>query len=436
MKLNLRFLYLLPLLAVLLTDHGLSEFLFGKEEVRPTEQLYFYGIAGLGLLAALAYRRHMQPLMRWWFWLVVACLVLLGMESYSGWGVWMKYPHVFSKLSELLPLFGLYAYYRCHPGLSLRQLVVVLFPGLLISLAVYHPEALSLGSFLNTARGFSVTSTYLLLLIALLCLNWYLTRGEVLSGLAFLFAMALIVFLQHRTVWVCASLALAIDIGLLAWRVPQARQLARRLTTLGAAALLLGVGSGLAVVLDNPDVVNKLVNNLEDLQHPTTQGTGTFRMHQYEAYMPFVYERPVAGWRFEGFELPVQLYGEDGDSVWENYTGHHFHSFYLDRLFYGGVLGLGLVVLVPLLALLRILFRTSPLTPDLAALVAYSCTFFVFGLSYDWPNYVYGVLGLVLAAISFQMAPATAAAPGRGHHAPWRHRPTIGESVLAGQGLA
>jgi O-antigen ligase len=435
MKLNLRFLYLLPLLAVLFTDHGLNEFAFGNEDVRPTEQLYVYGLAGLGLLAALAYRRHMQPLVRTWFWLTVACIGLLAMESYSGWGVWMKYPHVFSKLSMLLPLFGLYAYYRSHPGPSLRQLVVVLFPGLLISLAVYHPEALSLGSFLDTERGFSVTSTYLLLPIALLCLNWYLTWGEVLSGLAFLFAMALIVFLQHRTVWVCTSLALAINIGLVAWRVPQARQLARRLTTLGVAAALLGVGSGLAVVLDNPDVVNKFVNNLEDLQHPTTQGTGTFRVHQYEAYMPFVYERPVAGWRLEGFELPVQLYGEDGQPVWKNYTGHHFHSFYLDRLFYGGGLGLLLVVLVPLLALLRILFRTTPLTPDLTALVSYSCTFFVFGLSYDWPSYVYGVLGMVLAAISFQMAPATPSALGRSSRAPQRHRPTIGKSVLTGQGL-
>ena len=46
MKLNLRFLYLLPLLAVLLTDRALSELVFGNAEDRPAMLLYVYGLAG------------------------------------------------------------------------------------------------------------------------------------------------------------------------------------------------------------------------------------------------------------------------------------------------------------------------------------------------------------------------------------------------------
>ncbi|TGE25091.1 O-antigen ligase domain-containing protein [Hymenobacter aquaticus] len=411
MKLNLRFLYLLPLLAILLTDRALGEFVFGTDEVRPAELLFVYALAGGSVLLGLLYYRRLEPLVRWWLLAVLACIGALCLESYGGWGVWAKYPHVFSKFSVLLPLFGLYAYYRRYPAPSYRQLVAVLFPALLLSLVVFHRDALSLGSFLETERGFGVNSAYLLLLVALLCLNWYLTRGEMLSGLSFLLALALIVFLQHRTVWICSALAIALNLGLLALRVPQAHNMGRRLTVLGTLALVVGLGSGLAVILDNPDVVNKFAANLDDLMHPTTQGTGSFRMHQYEAYIPLVDERPLAGWRLEGFEVPIQLYDEAGDQLWPDFTGHHFHSFYLDRLFYFGWLGLALVIVVPVVALLKALLRLTPISPELAALLAFSSTFFLFGFSYDWPSYIYGLLGLVLAAISYQTAPARTAPP-------------------------
>ncbi|MCB2378940.1 O-antigen ligase family protein [Hymenobacter sp. BT635] len=415
MKLNLRFLYLLPLLAILLTDRALGEFVFGTEEVRPAEYLFVYALMGISIFLGLRYYRRFEPVMRWWFLAVLAGIGMLCLESYGGWNTWAKYPHVFSKLSVILPLFGLYAYYRRYPEPSYRQLVAVLFPTLLLSLVVFHRDALSLGSFLDTERGFGVNSAYLLLPVALLCLNWYLTRGEMLSGLSFLLALALIVFLQHRTVWICAALALALNLGLLAMRVPQARHMGRRLSVLGTMALAVGLSSGLAVVLDNPAVVQKFAANLDDLLHPTTQGTGSFRMHQYEAYMPLVDERPLAGWRLEGFELPIQLYDEAGAQLWPDFTGHHFHSFYLDRLFYFGWLGLALVIVVPLVSLLRVLRQPGPITPELAALLAFTSTFFLFGFSYDWPAYVYGLLGLTLAAMSFRTAPAPVPARPRIH---------------------
>ena len=424
MKLNLRFLYLLPLLALLFTDRALVELVFGNAEEQPIVILYVYGLAGCAVLMVLRYYRSVEPLMRWWFWLVMACIGGLCLESYGIWGSWAKYPHVFSKLTALLPLFGLYAYYRRYPDFSYRQLVLVVFPGLLLSLVLFHRDALTLSSFLTSERGFSVTSAYMLLPVALLCLNWYLTRGRAVSGLSFLLAMALIVFLQHRTVWVCSSIALALNLMLMALRVPEARHIGRRLTLLGGTGALLALGGGLAVVLDNPDVARKFVGNLEDLQHPTTQGTGTFRVHQYEAYLPLVKERPLAGWRLEGFEMPAQLYDNLGDQVWTNLTGHHFHSFYLDRLFYFGWLGLLLAVLVPVVVLLKTLLRTlllgATLSPELAAMLSFVSTLFVFGISYDWPGYTYGMLGVVLAAVSRQAAPAsTPALPPPRFHAPY-----------------
>jgi hypothetical protein len=414
MKLNLRFLYLLPLLAVLFSNRALNAFAFGKDGEAGLDKGYDYLLSGLSMLAVALFYRYLEPAMRAWFWVVLACLLGLSLESYAGWHSWFIYPHVFSKLTELFPLFGLYAFYRRYPAPSFGQLVLVLLPGLLLSLVFIYPEALSLSSFLETERGFSVTSAYLLLPVALLCLNWYLTENNLLSGLVALGCMALIVFLQHRTVWVCLAVALALDVPLVALRVPAARAWASRLTLLGALGLGLGAVSGLAVVLDNPDVVQKLAKSIGDIEHPTTQGTGTFRLEQHRAYLPLVEEHLLAGWRLRGFEVPIQFYSPDsGEPVWPDFTGHHFHSFYLDRMFYSGYLGVALVLLVPVLTLGWRLLRRTPLSGEVAALLACGVTFLVFGLSYDWPTYMYGLLGVQLALTSRPLAVAAPTALGR-----------------------
>ena len=430
MKLNLRFLYLLPLLALLFTNRALNAAFFGKEADGAADRLLEYALAGGSLLAVAAYYRHLEGYVRAWFWVLMGCCGALALESMAHWHSWAVYPHVFGKLTALLPLFGLYAFYRRFPPPSFGQLVAVLLPALLCSLVFIYPEALSLSSFLTTERGFSATSAYLLLPVALLCLNWYLTANDLLSGLLFLLCVALVVFLQHRTVWVCTAVALAVDVPLVALRVPTARAWARRLAVLGGLGLALGLVSGLAVVLDNPDVTRKLARSLADIQHPTTQGTGTFRLEQYRAYRPLLGERPLAGWRLEGFEVPIQFYSPDsGEPVWPDFTGHHFHGFYLDRVFYFGGLGLGLVLLVPVLVLGRRGLRRGALGADAAALLAYAATFLVFGLSYDWPAYCYGLLGLVLALTSRE--PALALAPAARPARPRRARAAVALTTYA-----
>ena len=327
MKLNLRFLHLLPLLALLFTNRALNAFVFGKEDETGLDKFYDYALSGLSLLGVGLFYRSFEPPMRAWFWVVVAYCLGLSLESYAGWHAWLIYPHVFNKLFQLLPLFGLYGFYRRYPPPAFGQLVLVVLPVVLLTLVFVYPEALSLSSFLETERGFSVTSAYLLLPVALLCFNWYLIENNLLCGLVALLCLGLIVFLQHRTVWVCTTVALAVDVALVALRVPQARAWASRLALLGGLGLSLGMVSGLAVVLDNPDVVQKLARSIGDIEHPTTQGTGTFRLEQHRAYLPLVEERPVAGWRLQGFEVPVQFYSFDsGKPWWPDFKGPHINT--------------------------------------------------------------------------------------------------------------
>ncbi|RPD44967.1 hypothetical protein DNI29_19940 [Hymenobacter sediminis] len=410
MKINFRFLLLLPLLVLLLTDPAFLEFITPDEETPLAGQLR-YALLGFGVVSLVLYGRRLPQLA--WRWLLVVLLAhgLLALESYAEWGAWMAYPHVFSKLTDLLTLLGFFAFYYRFGLPPMGTLMVLLLTALFGSLLLNHPEALSLGAFLENERGFTVTSAYLFLLPALYYLNRYFAGGGVVSMLVCLGCLAMILFLQHRTVWLSTILALLLT-AFLARRIGPPQLLLRRLTPLLLVPMLLGLTGGLAVVLDDPQVLRKLSSSLDDIQHVDKQGTGSWRLKQFEAYVPFILERPVAGWRNEGFELPVQFYGSDDDApVWEDRTGHHFHSFYMDRLFYFGILGVLLAIAAPFLLVVRFLRRPGPIPPVVLALVAFSGSSLQYGFSFDWPLYLYGLLGLGLASVALVPTTAPAAPP-------------------------
>ena len=371
----------------------------------------------LGVAATLWYWRRMEVVMGRSVLLLMAYVLGLMMESYATHGTWVVYLHVFSKALALFLAYGTYGYYRQRGLPPLKTLVAVLLVILLLNLGLIHPEALSLKAFLHNDRGFSATSTLLLLLPALLSLNWYLQRGNALTLGLFLLLLALIVFLQHRSVWMATLMALPVNLLLLR-RVPAVRFSLNRVSALVLVPLTILFVGGVATVLQNPDVIKKFESNYEDITKANKQGTGSWRFKQMEAYQPLVAERPLLGWRLAGFEVPMQFYDPTSDEpMWDDGTGHHFHSFYMDRLFYFGWLGL-LLALVPFFVqIIRRLASSVPLTAETAALMSLFAGSLVFGLSYDWPGYLYPFLGLLLAAAA-RPAPASAVVRPAPHSKP------------------
>ncbi|PJJ59784.1 O-antigen ligase family protein [Hymenobacter chitinivorans] len=411
MKLSLRFRYLFVLLAVLVLDPIFTRFGFEQED-DPMIRSYYSGLLGLSLLLIWWAWAWFSPLMRRWLVVVGLALVGLMLESYANWGQWVVYPHVFGKLSVLLILFGVYAYYRRRgiPGLGF---VMACLPVVVVlNMALFKPMSLTLGGFLAHERGVNVTSAYLLLLSALYFLNRYLTGSTLLHLLYFFGILALIIFLQHRTVWICTGVALTLN-TLLLLRTRGTRLSLLRVSPILLIPLAVVLLGGLTIVLSNPAVMQKIEDSAEDIANADKQGTGKWRLLQYEAYEPILEEYPLAGMRFQGFELPIQFYSPDSNApVWPDYTGHHFHSFYVDRLFYFGLLGLVLTTLPIVLLLLNHLWQARWLSPEATTLVAFISTGFLYGVSYDWPIFFYGLIGLALAAVEISAAaPVPAAAP-------------------------
>jgi len=199
---------------------------------------------------------------------------------------------------------------------------------------------------------------------------------------------------------------------LLLLRTPGAKFSFTKVVMLVGLPAILGSLGVTMVVLNNPEVVTRMQTNVEDMANADKQGTGSWRLKQIESYMPLVYERPVAGWRLEGFEVPMQFYDPSNDQpMWADHTGHHFHNFYLDRAYYFGILGIVMVLLVPLIRVGQRLLQRGPMRADTAALIAYFGCLLVFGASYDWSTYHFGLLGLLLAYLGEPEPQPAAASP-------------------------
>ncbi|HEX8505834.1 MAG TPA: O-antigen ligase family protein [Hymenobacter sp.] len=402
MKINLGFLLIVPLLAVLATNAAFWEFVYGPQIDQEPEgvKLYTYLLFAASAGALVLYGRYMEPFVRGWLWVVLAALAGLMLESYANQGSWMAYPHVFSKLLVLLIMFGLYAFYRRFGLPPMGQVIGVLTLVLLANLLVFHRDSLSLSAFAENERGFGSAAAYLFVPVALYCLNRYLTHGGLLLLLCFFFCLPLILFLQHRSVWIATAVAIPIDLWLLR-RAAAARFSFSKLSMLVVLPALLGSLGVMMLVLDNPEVVTRMQTNVEDLANADKQGTGSWRLKQLESYLPLVQERPLVGWRLEGFELPMQFYDPSSDQpMWPDRTGHHFHNFFLDRAFYFGIIGIAMVLLVPLVRIGRRLWQPGAMRPDTALLIAYFGSLLVFSASYDWSTYHFGLLGLLLAALA------------------------------------
>lgn len=411
MKIRLHFLRILPMLAVFCTSSVFWEFLYGSMADQEPEQLKYlnYALLAGGLASVVLYWRYMQPLVQKWFFVWVGVIVWLVLESYAGWGKWLVYPHVFNKFFVLLLTFGIYAFHRRYGLPPFRQLINVLLFVLLLNLLVLHRDSLSFSAFVENERGFNSSAAYLFVLVALFFLNRYLVQNSLFALLIFFVCLPLILFLQHRSVWIATIIALPLDLLFLRW-AKAARFSTVKMTLLVALPAIMGALGIMTIVLDNPQVVQRFEQSIDDIANADKQGTGSWRLKQLESYVPLVAERPIAGWRLEGFDVPMQFYDPSSDEpMWPDHTGHHFHDFYLDRVFYFGILGVLLVLLVPFISIGRRLAQSRRMTPDTAALIAYFGSLIVFSTSYDWSTYHFGLLGLILAAVAEPLPQPTAA---------------------------
>lgn len=401
-ELSFKYYYLLALMLIMLTDSLLYELVFGEKhgdegsastEIVPVEKYLIL----LACALSMVFINRLNSFTRNWVIFIFALLVIFMLESYYTYYSFMMYPHVFAKVMIyfLIP-FTFLAYKNPKPELLLHTayFIIVIF---FIHLILYKTEVLSLQSFVDTNRGFTAQSTYFILLPGIFFLNVYLRDRKMVYLLLFMVIMFFILYLQHRTVWLSTLFALSLNFLLIRkadFSFPLSAFTPFIVIPLVAGFLLFSF-----VLSTNPEVVDKFVERIEDIQNVESQGTGNWRLEQFRSYWPHIEDNLAIGMRLKGFELPIQFYhAEAGIAFFDDGTGHHFHSFYVDRMFYFGLLGL--VMVLPLVFYFVNKTRQKyTLTAEQLTLVTYVASGLVFGISYNLPGFYFGIVGIAISYI-------------------------------------
>jgi hypothetical protein len=402
-ELGFKYYYLIAFGLIMITDALLYDLIFGAKPegevsaesvaVVPVEKYLILMATALSIL----FINSLNTFTRNWVIFIFSLLVIFMLESYYNYYSFMKYPHVFSKvLVYFLVPFSFISFKNPKPEYLLHgaYFVVIAF---ILNLIIYKTEVLTLQSFVNTERGFTAQTTYFILLPTLLFLNLYLRDRKMIYLILLMILLFFILYLQHRTVWLSTLFALSVNFMLI--RKADFSFPLSAFTPFIAIPLVAGFLLFSFVLSTNPEVMDKLVERVEDIQNVESQGTGSWRLEQFKSYWPFIEDNLAIGMRLRGFELPIQFYhAEAGIAFFDDGTGHHFHSFYVDRLFYFGILGL--VMVLPLIFyFINIVRKKYMLSAEQISLVAYIASGLIFGISYNLPTFYFGILGIAISYI-------------------------------------
>ncbi|MDX5421251.1 MAG: O-antigen ligase family protein [Hymenobacteraceae bacterium] len=408
MKLNYTFLFAIPLASIFLLDNMFMELAapHNLDKQGAILGMLAKGLAGLSFLYSAVYFQRMSKPMRFAFFLSTCYILALAYESYYKYGTPFVYPHVFLKVLIFYFSFFVYTFYKGNYYLRFSHIVYFILIGFWLNVLLVNPHALSISSFTQHERGVHSTSVYMLIIPFLYFLTQYFFRAKISSLLMAFFVLLSIFFFQHRTVWVSTAIVLVVYYLLFRFKTSTPITVGKILPIV-TILLIAAISSSAFLFSMHPEIIDKIMANFEDIENFDKQGTGSWRYTQWLSYLPFIQENLVLGMRFEGFELPIQFYREDLDKpVFEDGHGHFFHSFYVDVLFYTGLIGLFLYLLQAVYAIWKGL-RMKRLTENQIMLLSFILSGFVFGISYILPPYFYGVLGWAIVALEEEQTTRT-----------------------------
>jgi hypothetical protein len=397
-------LYVLPLLVLLATDELFHPFMFRFNGRYEGFALNYVGIVstfvkiagGVAVVFVILNIRKFRDTTLIISTLALLYLIIMVFESVYLYNNLIQYPHVILKLFNLFIALAIFAFYANRPSLNIHLLMSFIILGLLMQI-YFQPKMLSLQAFVAHDRGLHARSIFLLCLPCIFYFNEYLTTLKLATLLKFLFLLIVILLANHRTVWAVILFSLLINVFIVRKNINF--KLGKVLSSLILVLIMAGFIFSITISY-SPEVENKILTNINNILNPQEDRTGSWRIDQMQSYWPMVENNFMVGMRWKGFELPVQFYNTDvGNAIFDDNTGHHFHSFYFDTLFYFGISGLILFMLALLLPVFTVLKYNLVLNNTQLSFLIFSLGGLLYGLAYNLPFSYWLIFGITVAQI-------------------------------------
>jgi O-antigen ligase len=202
-----------------------------------------------------------------------------------------------------------------------------------------------------------------------------------------LFTFVLIIALLHRSVISTAVVAAGVVLLLSAiGKLADSRlRVGKTVSTL--AVLLLLVTPFLGAL--SPKRVDAFMETIGGIFAPSEDETGSWRIEQSNYYMSQFVDRPLLGWRYEGYDRGEVMVHEDFAE-----KGTVIHSHFVDMLYNYGVVGLAINLFLILSTLFFIYLRNRTFSSEQAILFAFITSGLLFGVSYQLPVFYWSFVGV------------------------------------------
>ncbi|MVM30442.1 O-antigen ligase family protein [Spirosoma sp. HMF4905] len=382
---------------------GVSALIYGGNVLNPILDKAVSGTALIGIGSLVIFYPRLPPLYKWIAWFLFLGVIGLVLESKYEYGQYVYSYFVIKRFAYCgLALMG-YAIATQAGELKIQYAIYLIF-------AFYVINQLFLGQIFSynlTSESRTVTSNEALYLVipCLYYLMIYLKDRRIVDLFKALLTFGFIVFLLHRSVISSAIIGIAVVIGLSlvgklsTGKLPMGRTVATFTVLLLLLAPLMGMLPG--------NKVDAFLENIGGILDPKEDNTGSWRLEQSEYYLGLIPDKPMLGWRYEGYDNGEIMENEDFPE-----KGTIIHSQYIDMLYNYGAVGLAINLLIILGTLTVMYRRNQTLSVEQAVLFGFIVSGLIYAVSYQLPVFFWGFVGVgMYYALKSPVLPASVSYP-------------------------
>ncbi|PRY37663.1 O-antigen ligase-like membrane protein [Spirosoma oryzae] len=364
---------------------GLSPLTYGGDSLNPILDKVTSGMALVGLVSLVICYFDMPRFYKVMSWPIFIGALLLFLESKYEYGEYVYSYFVIKRFTYCA--LTITAYYAAVRAGHIRfeyigYLVLILFFVNQILLGQIYAY-----SFSSESRTTTAPESLYLVVPFLYFLVQYYKEHKLIHLFASLAVFLFIVILLHRSVISTAVFSAGLVTGLMMISRSSVNgfPIAR---TFMLFIMLIGLSTPLVGMLPEHKF-DDFMESISGILDPKEDNTGSWRLEQSQHYMALVPERPILGWRYEGYDRGEVMRHEDFPD-----KGTIIHSQYVDQLYNYGAVGLAINLLLILGTLYVLYSGKRSYSIEQLVLFGFLAGGLVYGISYQLPVYYWGLLGL------------------------------------------
>ena len=318
-------------------------------------------------------------------WLILLGVILLVLESKYEYNQFVYSYFVIKRFAYCAVALGTYYIVSKTGPLKIDYAIYLIFGFLFFNqILLGHIFSYNLTS--ETRTTLSPDALYLVIPFIYYLVR-YIREHQIVHLFGSLFTFIIIAFLLHRTVITAAVVAAGVMFGLAILGKVAGSNLPI-VRTLITFCLILAISSPFTGLLPESKV-NSFLENINGIFSPKEDNTASWRLEQSTYYLSQVPERPLFGWRYDGYDRGEIMENEDFPE-----KGTIIHSQYVDMLYNYGAFGL-LINVALIVSALIVLYRSKrTLSVDQLVLFGFIVSGAVYAISYQLPVYYWGFVGI------------------------------------------